>query len=108
MARGITAPHRGLLKAPAYNPDVCPECRSGQTGVIDSRMVKDRRRRRHECHDCKARWSSVVIALEHYEAIQAKADELKEIKRMLREVLDREEHETALLDTGKVDPDIEE
>lgn len=49
-----------------------------------------------------------MIALEHYEAIQAKADELKEIKRMLREVLDREEHETALLDTGKVDPDIEE
>lgn len=51
----------------------CPWCGSEQIVVLDSRSVKnDRRRRRYECYDCKQRFTT-------YEYHQHVAEEFDEM-----------------------------
>ena len=64
----------------------CHECGSGNLGCMESRESKShpgRRKRRHKCRDCSARFSTIEITLEEYENLttgMANHDALRKMK----------------------------
>lgn len=56
----------------------CPKCGSENTGCIDSRAGKRKRRRRYECWGCGGRFSTYEIY----------ADELKDGAEVMQRMLD--------------------
>lgn len=47
----------------------CPECGSSQSDVLDSRTYPNRTRRRRQCRDCGARWTTHEISADVLDTI---------------------------------------
>jgi transcriptional regulator NrdR family protein len=43
---------------------ICPNCKSDQTAVIDSRQFKAYRRRRYKCLECGERFTTKEVVVE--------------------------------------------
>lgn len=60
---------------------VCPKCGQRNSYAVDSREVAGVRRRRYECEDCGARWTTREISDAEYRALREQARVLKKIQK---------------------------
>ena len=63
----------------------CPECGSANLICIESRESishPGRRRRRHKCRDCGARFSTIEITEEEYQELTTKRENHESLRKM--------------------------
>ena len=79
---------------------ICPKCGTDNTFVIDSRQMREGRRRRYRCNGCGERFSTWEIEADRWETTKAIAQKCRScgtlyvIKRRLRETMDALERVT--------------
>ena len=61
---------------------ICPFCGAEQSVVVNSRQVKDARRRRYECVSCQERYSTIEMVETDAVLDKRIAEEMKEAKKL--------------------------
>lgn len=65
----------------------CPNCKSNQTFIVDSRACGNSTRRRRECEGCGERWSTLEISVEEHLKLVASNKQMQSTLARIQDAL---------------------
>lgn len=76
-----------MVQTVGRNPEVvqvtCPNCKSNQTDVVDSRPFPDHVNRRRRCLGCGHRFSTIEIEKVQHESLINRANVIQRLRRIM-------------------------